>query len=340
MMIMIKLNYPKFWQHRSLISYLLLPLSIVYFFGATIRRLVNQPQRLPAKVICIGNITIGGTGKTQVAIWLARHFKEDKIKFVILCKGYDGSYLEPTAVTKDMSPDFVGDEALELCAHGTTIVAKKVIDAIPLLQKLAPDVIIVDDGMQNPSFIKDYILAVVDGDRGFGNRMLFPAGPMRQFVKSGIEAADEVMVVSSATGLFPSGLTRVSQASRASQGPQFKREEKSYKATIKPLSNFDLSKKYYAFAGIGNPERFFNSAKNQGLDIVATKAFPDHNKYSKGDIAFLKTESDKLGAKLLTTRKDWVKIRDDNITSFDVTLEIDKEKELIDKIYEKILPRN
>ncbi len=321
---MINLNYPNFWQRKSIISYLLLPLSFLYFIGTFLRKLLAKCTRLNKKVICVGNSTIGGTGKTQVVIWLAEHFKKRGTKFVIICKGYGGSYIYPTLVTKEMGAGWVGDEALELFKYGTTIVSRNITDAKRLLKTLSPDVIIVDDGMQNPNFIKDYVLMVIDGDRGFGNEMLFPAGPMRQSVKSGFKIADSSVVISS--------------DSESSINSKI-----SYHAAIKPRKKHNLDKKYYAFAGIGNPERFFNSAKACGLDIVATKTFGDHHKYSMTDLEFIMAQSKKIGAVPITTRKDYVKLDGyikDHIEVFDVKLDIKSGEKLIEDIYEKILPQS
>ena len=282
------------------------------------------PVALPAKVICIGNATVGGTGKTQVAIWLAKKLIARGVKPVILCKGYGGAFAYPTVVDSSMEAVIVGDEALELCEYATTIIAKKPTDAVPLLGKLLPDVIIVDDGMQNPSFIKDFIIMVVDGKRGFGNRMLFPAGPMRQSVESSLKMADGV-VVTHYEGEDSEMITRGAKVYKATISI-----ESLGSPTRQPPQEAE-SCKYYAFTGIGNPERFFALCESRLGNLVATKAFPDHHKYLEAEIAELIQEASKLDAKLITTRKDYVKLKGrKDIRPLNVTLEIEDGDKLVD----------
>jgi len=310
---MIKLNYPEFWQKKSFISYLLLPFSLIYLLLGQLRSTLAKPVILPAYTICLGNATIGGTGKTQVAIWLAKAMAKRGKKCVILCKGYGGNFTTPMIVDSSMSPRLVGDEALELCIYATTIVSKKIPDAISILKKLEPSFIIVDDGMQNPNFAKDFILMVIDGSRGFGNGVLFPAGPLREFADKAKARSDAVVVTDS--------VGHVSDID-------------GYRATIIPEVGLNTLDKYYAFAGIGNPERFFEVLKAAGANLVGTQTFPDHYKYLDSDIELLMIKANLAGAKLITTRKDYVKLRSlgNKIMSFDVGLEIDDGETLLERI--------
>ena len=237
---MIKLHYPKFWQSKNLLAYILLPLGQIFLLLGHIRKLLAKPVRLRAHTICVGNATVGGTGKTQLVIKLAKEFTKSNVNFIILCKGYGGTNTHYSLVTKTSSPYEVGDEALELCEYGTTFAVPKISYASEIIAKYKPDVVLIDDGMQNPNFIKDFVIMTIDGTRGFGNGLPIPAGPMRCKVDEAIAAANAIVTVG--------GLTDLTN---------------SYTATIKPAVTVK-GRKYYAFAGIGNNERFFDI--NKALD--------------------------------------------------------------------------
>lgn len=315
---MIKLNYPNFWQKRTWLSYLMLPLAAIYTFAAKLRYISIKPIKLPGKVICIGNLTVGGTGKTQAIIAIAKQLTKKQIKFVIISKGYGGKFKSPMQVDEDMDPTIVGDEALELCRHGLTIVSRKVTDSIPLLKAISPDVILVDDGAQNPSFLKDFTIITIDSNRGFGNGFPIPSGPMRQ--PNIIEQVDAILLITDKN--IPLALNIDKFITTAS---------------ISPIDKLSKDKKYYAFAGIGNPEKFFDLLKTQGLEVIKTTTFPDHYAYTHEDIIKLEKEAGYLLSTLTTTSKDYVKIPNrTNIICYNVELIIQDEAKLMEKIYEKI----
>lgn len=320
---MIQLKYPKFWNNRSFLAWLLFPVGWLYLLLGKIRKLLTKPMKLPGYVICVGNMTVGGTGKTQVVLWLARHFNKQGISFAIVSKGYGGDYKEPIIVKNDMLPQLVGDEALELCEVGITIVARKVVDSISILSEIKPEVIIVDDGMQNSSFLKDHLLLVIDGQRGFGNGFPIPAGPMRQ-VKNFDNVSSIIFIGHDDTDLKQDISNNI---------PMFQ-------ASIIPASILDQGINYYAFAAIGNPDKFFNTLKASGINLVATKDFPDHYIYSSEDIRSIIQNSDALDAIPVTSRKDYVKIRNkkysDRILSFDVVIEVENQDKFIKIIYDKV----
>lgn len=315
---MIKLNYPDFWQKRTWLSYLMLPFAALYTFAAKLRHLYTLPVKLPAKVICIGNLTVGGTGKTQGIIAIAKQLSKKNIRFVIISKGYGGKFKSPMQVTKDMDPATVGDEALELCRYGTTIISRKTTDSIALLKQISPDVILVDDGAQNPNFFKDFTIITIDGTRGFGNALPIPSGPMR--MPNIIDQIDAIILVTDEN--IPLSLNMDKFITTAS---------------ITPVVKISKDKKYYAFAGIGNPQRFFNLLKSQGIELVKTKTFPDHYAYTNDDIMKLEQEAGYLLSTLITTSKDYVKIpHQTNIVCYNVELIIEGEEKLMERIYEKI----
>jgi len=307
---MIKLYYPKFWQSKNILAYILLPLGWVYLFLGAVRKFFAKPIKFNARTICIGNATIGGTGKTQVVIKLAQELAKRNINFIILSKGYGGRNCHYSLVTKTSSPYDVGDEALELCEYGTTFSVPKISYAQEIIAKYKPDIVLVDDGMQNPNFIKDFVIMTIDGSRGFGNGFPIPAGPMRCITDDALKAADAVVVVgrsrdSVSCNVIPvkTGIQKIYRLDSRPRG-----NDNTFTATIKPTRKL-ASNKYYAFAGIGNPEKFFATLSTSNANLIKTKIFPDHYNYTKKEIVGLIEEAKFLCAKLITTRKDYVKIR-------------------------------
>lgn len=316
------LYYPKFWQKKiSFTALLLLPFSLIYTILGYLRYYLNIERKLPGKVISIGNITAGGTGKTQLTIFLAKELKKKGLNFVIISKGYGGYYDSPIVVTKDMNALYVGDEALELCEYGTTIVARKAIDARLLIQGLKPEVIIVDDGIQNASFYKDYRVVTLDSNRWFGNFLPIPSGPLRMpYIMNKV---DSVIIVG-----------HKSQQKR----PAFK--QATYYASIEPIEKIEIENTYYyAFAGIGDPDRFFESLRLQGLDVAGTRTFPNHHQYSLSDILKIRDFAFTYGLTLITTPKDYVKLDKnykDDVICYKVELSLAEKEKFLNSIYEKL----
>lgn len=187
---MIKLLYPKFWQRRNIIAYLLLPISLIYQFLGYLRASLARPIMLPAKVICVGNCSVGGTGKTQIVMYLAKLLKARNVSFIIITKGYGSKLKNSAIVNARHTATEVGDEGVILAKHGTVIATKNIKEILPLISKFKPDVIIVDDFLQNPHFHKDFTIVSVDSQRLFGNGFLIPAGPLRQYPNKALDAAD------------------------------------------------------------------------------------------------------------------------------------------------------
>ncbi|AFE52306.1 tetraacyldisaccharide 4'-kinase [Rickettsia prowazekii str. GvV257] len=320
---MIKLLYPQFWQERNIIAYLLLPISLIYQFLSYLRASLAYPVILPAQVICVGNCSVGGTGKTQIVIYLAKLLKAKNVPFVIITKAY-GSYIKSTTIIqKGHTALEVGDEGIMLARYGTVIAAKYVKDILPLINELKPDVIIVDDFLQNPYLHKDFTIVSVDSQRLFGNRFLIPAGPLRQNPKQVLDAADLIFLVSSNQDQIPNELT-----------PYI---DKLINAQIVPSNNIDKNKNYFAFSGIGNPQRFFLTLENYRLNIVGYKIFPDHYNYLQADLENLYSLAKEHNAILITTRKDYVKFNylNDEIICLDVELSINNPDLLNEKIFKK-----
>lgn len=321
---MIKLIYPKFWQSKNLYAYLLWPFSLLYCFAGYLRRVIARPIKIPCKVICVGNISVGGTGKTQIVIMLAQLFSKMNINFIIITKGY-GSNLKSALLVEDYHTALdVGDESVLLSKYGKVIATKKIQEILPFVEAIKPQVIIVDDAMQNPNFYKDFVVMSVDDDRMFGNGFLIPAGPLRQYPNLAAKNIDTTILVG---------------AANVSKNLASFNQKNLFYAQIVPSISLDKTKNYFAFSGIGNPGRFFDTLKNYGLKLSGTKIYPDHHKYSEEELEFLKEEAGKHNATLITTRKDYIKINDQEqlIISCDVQLRINQYQQFLELIDEKIL---
>ena len=323
---MIKLTYPSFWSKKNIVSWLLIAFSWIYQLLGSLRKLLVKPVKLPCFVICIGNISVGGTGKTQLVAWLAKNLRKKNCNFLIVTKGYNSNLRGAKLVEPLDLPSDVGDESKMLSEYGQVLAAKSIKYALRIINDLKPDVVIFDDGMQNPGFFKDLSIVVIDTIRNIGNGRIFPAGPLRESVQSAINRSDIVIMIGNE--LCPN--FSLIQTITSSNKPFFK-------SKIQLAGNIDTSKNYYAFTAIGDPDRFFRLLNENGINVLATKAFPDHHHYSREEITALVKEADKQTLFLLTTKKDYVKISDHTkMLCAEVTLTFDKEEELFQLIYEKI----
>jgi len=322
----IKLTYPSFWSKRNIVSWLLIAFSWIYQLLGNLRKLLVKPVKLPCFVICIGNISVGGTGKTQLVAWLAKNLRKKNCNFLIVTKGYNSNLRGAKLVEPLDLPSDVGDESKMLSEYGQVLAAKSIKYALPIINDLKPDVVIFDDGMQNPGFFKDLTIVVLDTIRNIGNGRIFPAGPLRESVQSAINRSDIVIMIGNELCPNFSLLQRITSSNKP-----------FFKSKIQLVGNIDTSKNYYAFTAIGDPDRFFRLLNENGINVLATKAFPDHHNYSIEEITALVKEADKQTLFLLTTKKDYVKISDHTkMLCAEVTLTFDKEEELFQLIYEKI----
>lgn len=295
---MIKLVYPKFWASNGLIPILLTPLSWIYRCLGFFRKITANPIKLDAKVICIGNITVGGTGKTQIVESLAKYYKEQNKSILVITKGYGSSLKTAKLVDKTDIAENVGDESILLSKITQVIATKKIQYALPHIEKIKPEIIIFDDGLQNPNFIKDCKIIVIDNLRGIGNGKIFPAGPLRTKSDIAITECDALITI----GDNDCKDFTIIQNATSNNKPIFK-------AKIKLVSTLKNSE-YFAFSAIGNPDKFFSTLVTSGANIKQTKTFPDHHQFTKGEILELKTIAKKNNYTLITTKKDYVKIHD------------------------------
>lgn len=286
---------PNFWQTDNILSIILKPLGILYYFFYKLRCLVNvKPYKSKIPVICIGNVIVGGSGKTPIAIELANILKEKKKKFCFLSKGYCGKFSGVKEVDSNNAEIF-GDEPIILKEYGDVFVSKNRVAGLKYINDLinrSYDYIIVDDGLQNPTFQKNKSIVVVDGEYGLGNGNIFPSGPLREKFEDIVPKAGCVIIIGEdkydIINLCKKNLVPFINGS----------------IIIKNNSFFD---EYVAFCGIGHPEKFKRTLENNAIKYNNFIVFDDHHFYKKEDIIALKN----LGDKLITTKKDWVKLDED-----------------------------
>ncbi len=286
------------WYGSSPVSLLLLPFSWLYAAVTSLRRGafsagLFSSTRVPVPVIVIGNITAGGTGKTPIVDWLVRHLEQSGYRPGVISRGYGGvRQMNPLMVTADSDPAKAGDEPVMLARRGATLCVciDRVKAALHLVES-GVDVLISDDGLQHYRLARDLEIVVIDGQRGFGNGRLLPAGPLREPL-SRLDKADLLLANGGETGRFPYRFDLTAGDAVSLNGN-----------TRKPLTEFSNTS-VWAVAGIGNPERFINMLVD--LDIDAQQVtVPDHGSVS------LQSLRDRQPLPVLMTEKDAVKYGDD-----------------------------
>ena len=302
------------WQRLTPVSVALLPLSWVFRALVWLRRILYRTGlfrsfRLPAPVIVVGNISVGGTGKTPLVIWLADFLREAGYRPGIVTRGYRGtSPVWPVAVTAQTSASLVGDEAVLLARRSGCPVmagANRTESARRLIEQ-GCNVIVSDDGLQHYRLRRDIEIAVIDGTRRFGNGLCLPAGPLREPVAR-LESV-QLRVANGAPQAGELGMTLTPSGFYNLAGPGLHASpEQSPKQFTAQFGNAPV----HAVAGIGNPERFFVTLRGVGLTVIP-HAFPDHHAFQAGELEFsgklplILTEKDAVKCQHFATTRCWV----------------------------------
>jgi tetraacyldisaccharide 4'-kinase len=281
---------PEFWDRSGLAARLLQPFAWGHAAAGAARRALARPWRAPVPVLCVGNLVVGGAGKTPVVLDLARRFAAAGRRPQILSRGYGGHLAGPVAVDPARhGAAEVGDEPLLLAAAAPTWVARDRAAGARAAVAAGADLLLLDDGFQNPALAKDLSLVVVDGGYGFGNGRVLPAGPLREPVAAGLGRADAVVLMGEdRAGVLPLVAGRpVLRARLAPADP-----------------GAVAGRRVVAVAGIGRPSKFFATLEAAGATIAARRAFADHHAYAEGELAALAGLAAAHDAALVTTAKD------------------------------------
>jgi tetraacyldisaccharide 4'-kinase len=287
---------PDFWWQRHAAGYALAPFGALYG-GITARRMARPGEAIGKPVICIGNFVVGGAGKTPTALAVAAACRQLGLDPGFLSRGYGGSEKGPVMIAPGrFTAREVGDEALLLAETAPTIVAADRLSGAKLLAGLGVDVVIMDDGFQNGAIAKDLSLVVVDGGRGTGNGLVFPAGPLRAPLAAQMRHADALIILGRG-----SGGPAVRLAARAGM-PILRAHAQSVRRR-----GFKR-RPYLAFAGIGHPEKFYAALAAAGATIGHTMSFPDHHEFSEAECEAVLAEAVHRQLVPITTDKDRMRL--------------------------------
>ncbi|MCL6229917.1 tetraacyldisaccharide 4'-kinase [Bartonella bilalgolemii] len=290
---------PRFWwKNKSFLRFLLAPIAEVYGYCARCC-MEREPLAIDLPVLCVGNFTLGGAGKTPVVIAFAQVAKELGLIPGIVSRGYGGraERVHLVDVRCDNAYD-VGDESLLLARHAFVAISPDRYAAAQLLKEKGCNFILMDDGFQSRRLYMDYALLVVDAMRGFGNKAVFPAGPLRAPLKTQLSLMDSVLVI----GCLNENDDVALFVARTGKPLHY--------AHLKSLVDDEVAgKSFLAFAGIGNPDKFFKSIKEMSGHVVQAYSYPDHYFFTATDLKNLVRKAKIHNLWLTTTAKDYIRIQ-------------------------------
>ena len=286
---------PDFWQSKhSIFRWLLLPLSWIYYIGHLIKFHSKASKKVNIPVLCVGNITVGGTGKTPTVALLTHLLHAQGKHPHIISRGYSGSIHNTTQVQSFHIAREVGDEILLLAQYAPCWIGCDRVASAQAAQQEGADIIIMDDGFQNPSLYKDASMIVIDGKVGFGNETLLPAGCLREPIASALKRVNMVLIIGE---------------DRHHLIPQIQLHNI---AVIQADINADYSQikkqRLVAFCGIGRPQKFYDTLKKAHYNIMHTQNFADHHHFSDNELQLLQQLACTYNAQLVTTEKDWFRL--------------------------------
>jgi tetraacyldisaccharide 4'-kinase len=325
---------PTFWWRQASFSAALLAPVAACYGAVAARRMARTGARAGVPVLCVGNFTLGGAGKTPSVITIAKMLTQAGERVFCLSRGYGGSFAGPKLVDgRADSAALVGDEALLLAQAAPTIVARNRVAGAALARAKGASVVVMDDGLQNGTIAKDFTIGVIDGRRGIGNGKVFPAGPLRAPLFPQLAATDALLIAGDGAGAD----AVVAQARGLPVLHGRLVPDAAAVSALKP-------RKALAFAGIGDPQKFFATAAEAGIVLAARKGFPDHHRYSAQEAAELVNDAEKNGLTLLTTTKDRARMSGDPALAalaaraqvLPVTMEVREADELRRLVTEKL----
>lgn len=290
---------PKFWEERdNKMTRFLAPISKLYGLICAIKINSVTPERAPVPVVCVGSVVQGGSGKTPAVELVCNILKGHGYKPHILSGGYGGYLKNVVRVNKAMHSYLqVGDEALLSAAVAPTWVGKNRLNSAKAAVLSGANILIMDDGFQNNSLEKDFKILVVDSSQGFGNEHLFPAGPLKEAIESGVKKSDVALIIGEKNPLIEERIKQVKSSIPICY------------ADIEVVEFADIpNKRVIGFCGLGYPEKFKKTLLSCGLDLLDFIAFADHHPYTITEIQRLIKAANNMNAKLVTTKKDFVKI--------------------------------
>lgn len=299
---------PKFWDKKiGIISIILYPLSLIYLIIIYIKKKIIKVHKFKIPIICVGNIYVGGTGKTPLSILLANEIQKLGKETVILRKYYDSHNDEYELIKNNFN---------------NLIINKKRIDGILKAERANYDIVILDDGLQEYKIKKNLNIVCFNEKQLVGNGLVMPAGPLRENLNN-LKSSDVVIINGNKNKSFEEKILNINN--------KLKIFYSNYKTqNIEKFKN----KKLFAIAGIGNPENFFQLIEDNDLSIKKKFIFPDHHKYSKNEIMNIVDEAKKQNCQIITTEKDYYKIKkfDIKIEYIKIFLNIENKDILINKI--------
>lgn len=310
---------PQFWyEPNTWKAKFLYPLGYFYNLLTLLRGKLAKPQSYSCLTICIGNLNVGGTGKTPTTIALAQHFLKKGLQVHVVSRGYKGKFQGTFLVDPQKhKSDEVGDEPLLMSEFTSVWVSNKRKNGIAAAENAGAQIVLLDDGFQDPSFHKDFSLIVVDGEKGFGNKKCMPAGPLRENIVQGFKRADALVIVGQRIYKFDTFPTHL----------------KIIHSTLKPIETGMNWKegKYLAFAGIADPSKFFKTLRSLGANLIDCVALSDHQKLDGQVLKRLDRKASSAHAQLVTTEKDAVRLSKTfrkKVLSLPVRIEFDDKNEL------------
>lgn len=324
---------PDFWERPpGLICAVLAPASLAYRLAGRIRKMMAKPWRAPIPVVCLGGLVVGGSGKTPATLAVASYLARRGVHAHAIGPGYLGSFArQGTARRIDPERHTVaeaGDEAMLLAKHLPTWVCNDRRESARAAFENGAQIILLDDGFQDPWIEKDLSFLVVDGAYGFGNRKILPAGPLREKVEAGLGRADAVILVGENTSGVTVSIPDSIPLLRSKLVPTAEAEAVAGREVI-------------AFAGIGGPKKFFRTLEELGCRLRSKFTFPDHHAYDAEDLEKLFKLSEQYDVPLVTTEKDAVRLPPDaraRVEVVPVTLSV-RDEDALERLLEPLLPR-